>query len=145
MFHDRILALLSNIPISTIRLSCTHCSISWTFKVDNSASAQDFHAMSSPTVITTPHNQDGISVFGKNLAVKSLNPRVGLIYSTSSNGKVDLTNDKEHAAHDPSALIPEEGSAVMVAEWPPGSEPRMHRTLTVDMGVMTAGESVFHL
>jgi hypothetical protein len=119
MFHDRILALLSNSPISTIRFTCTHCSISWPFKVDNSASAQDFHAMSSPTVITTTHKKDGISVFGKNLAVKSLNPRVGLIYSTSSNGKVDLTNDKdleEHAAHDPSALIPEEGSAVMVAE-----------------------------
>lgn len=35
------------------------------------------------------------------------------------------------------------GSAVLVAEWAPGSDRALHRTLSLDIGVMAAGESTF--
>jgi hypothetical protein len=103
--------------------------------------------MSSPTVITTTHDEQGLSVFQSNPTFKQFSDKVGVIYSTATNGPVVLTNNKDladHEARDASALIPKEGSVVLVAEWPPGTEPRMHRTLSVDVGVMLAGESMFH-
>ncbi|RJE21055.1 Cupin domain protein [Aspergillus sclerotialis] len=99
--------------------------------------------MTSPTVITTTHNSDGLSVFRDNPVFKSFSTKVGIVYSTADNGPVTLSNDKDladHEARNAFALIPTQGSVVLVAEWPPGTEPRMHRTLSVDVGVMIAGE-----
>lgn len=105
--------------------------------------------MTSPTVITTSHDSDGLSVFHDNPAFQSFGAKVGLLYSTSIDGAVELANDKDlldHNARDASAaLIPTQGSVVLVAEWPPKTEPRLHRTLSVDIGVMIAGESKLSL
>lgn len=102
-------------------------------------------SMSRPTVITTTHNANGVSVFSDNPMFKPFTEKVGIIYSIATNGPVVLTDDKDlaaHAARDPSLLIPKEGSVILTAEWPPGTGPHLHRTLSVDIGVMIAGESM---
>lgn len=101
--------------------------------------------MPSPvTVTTTTHNKEGKSIFRDNPAPKVFNDTTSLIYSTSSGNAVDLVDDNdilEHEARAVSVLIPREGSVVLLAEWAPGTESRLHRTQSIDVGVMTAGES----
>jgi hypothetical protein len=102
--------------------------------------------MSSPSIITTTHNAEGVSVFrDQNPAVKNITSKVKVIYGTNSSAPVDFDNDRDIAAYeagDHSALIPKEGTVMLTVEWPPSTEPRMHRTPTLDIGVMITGESM---
>ena len=101
--------------------------------------------MATPNVITTGHSETGVSSFISSPPWKQITPRAGVIYSTSSGGPLDLNNNADiaaFAAADHSALIPKEGSAVLVATIEPGqdSRDRIHRTLTVDVCVMLKGQ-----
>ncbi|KUL87487.1 hypothetical protein ZTR_04572 [Talaromyces verruculosus] len=98
--------------------------------------------MPAPTVITTTHNPDGLSVFRDSPGFKLVTERVGLLYSTALNQPVALAGDGDLIAHEARSNrpIPTEGSVVLVAEWPPGAASPLHRTLSVDVGVMIAGE-----
>ena len=101
--------------------------------------------MSSPTIITTGHNADGLSTFIQNPASQQFSPRIGIIYS-SDGQPLDLNNSADIAAfeaRDHADLIPKEGSVVLVAEWPPATDgvSKMHRTLSVDVRVMIQGQS----
>ncbi|EDU45982.1 cupin domain containing protein [Pyrenophora tritici-repentis Pt-1C-BFP] len=95
------------------------------------------------TVITTTHDRDGKSVFRASPALKPFNDRISIIYSTSSSKALDLVDAKdifEHETRDLAALIPKEGSVVLMAEWAPSTDSRLHRTQSIDIGVMIAGE-----
>lgn len=95
------------------------------------------------SVITTTHDANGLSVFRDSPSLKTITPRVGLLYSTAAKQPVVLSNDQDLHAHEArdSSPIPSEGSTVLVVEWPPGAESPQHRTLSVDVGVVIAGES----
>lgn len=103
--------------------------------------------MPQPTVVTTTHDANGLSVFRDNPSYKTINPRVGMLYSTASNPPVILADDNDLLAHEKRDNKPlsTEGSVVFVAEWPPGADTPIHRTLSVDVGVMIAGESMIYI
>ncbi|KAH8689054.1 hypothetical protein BGW36DRAFT_391697 [Talaromyces proteolyticus] len=103
--------------------------------------------MSQPALITTTHDTNGLSVFRDSPSFKAITPRVGMLYSTAANQPVILAGDNDLFAHEArhNKPIPTEGSVVLIAEWPPGAESPMHRTLSVDVGVMTAGESMIKI
>ncbi|KAI9734997.1 MAG: hypothetical protein M1834_002079 [Cirrosporium novae-zelandiae] len=102
-----------------------------------------------PTTYITTHDPQGYSVF-RSLNVKLLNPRVAILYSQPGPLPVDFTNDADLTAHEtrvasPSlGLIPTSGSTTIICEWPPEAgvttASSMHRTQSLDIGVMTAGE-----
>ena len=105
------------------------------------------------TIHTTTHTPDGLSIFRSEPAPKSNNPKVAVIYSTSSSGPVDFKDDIDITTHDsidPSrGLLPRDGgSRLCTIEWPAGNTQnfsRMHRTPTLDLGVMTAGTGIIPL
>lgn len=102
--------------------------------------------MPAPTVVTTTHNPNGLSVFRDSPGFKAVTERVGLLYSTAFNHPVALAGDSDLIAHEARSNmpIPTEGSVVLVAEWPPGAASPLHRTLSVDVGVMIAGEGMHY-
>lgn len=102
--------------------------------------------MSAPNIITTGHNSEGLSTFIDNPKYKAFSPHVGILYGTVGDGPINLNDNADISAfeaHDNPGLIPKEGSVVLVAEWPPGTDSiaKIHRTLSVDVGVMIEGES----
>lgn len=106
--------------------------------------------MSSPRIITTGHNAQGLSTFVDNPTYKSFSPHVGIIYSAGNGDPIDLNNNadiSEFERRDHAGLIPKHGSVVIVAEWPPlaDSISKIHRTLSVDVGVVIQGQSMYLL
>ncbi|KAG6988497.1 hypothetical protein G7Y79_00072g097590 [Physcia stellaris] len=106
--------------------------------------------MSAPNIITTGHNSDGLSTFIDNPKYKAFSPHVGILYGTVGDGPINLNDNADISAfeaHDNPGLIPKEGSVVLVAEWPPGTDSiaKIHRTLSVDVGVMIEGEIICQL
>ncbi|MCJ1328484.1 hypothetical protein MMC10_005161 [Thelotrema lepadinum] len=109
--------------------------------------------MPPPTILTTGHNPSGLSTFIPNPPYKQITPSAGVLYSTPSNHKgepLDLNSNADlaaFAAADHSALIPKEGSVVLVVELAPGMDTRdqIHRTLSVDVCVVLNGEVECHL
>ena len=102
--------------------------------------------MSAPEIITTGHSSEGLSTFIENPKYKAFSPYVGGLYGTVGDGPIDLNDNADIAAfeaHDNPGLIPKEGSVILVAEWPPGTDSmaKTHRTMSVDVGVMIGGES----
>ncbi|RMZ90356.1 hypothetical protein DV736_g2407, partial [Chaetothyriales sp. CBS 134916] len=106
--------------------------------------------MAAPNVITTGHDPNtGASVFIDSPEYKTISPHVGVIYS-SDEAVLDLNKNADleaFKARDHAGLIPKEGAVVLVAEWPPStnSSEKIHRTLSVDIGVMLQGEIECHL
>ncbi|CZR50654.1 uncharacterized protein PAC_00528 [Phialocephala subalpina] len=105
--------------------------------------------MAVPNIITTSHNNEGLSVFIESPEYKALSPYVGILYSSDGepvnlNGNADLSKFNAHHFND---LIPKQGNIVLVAEWPAATDSRdhMHRTLSVDVGVMLSGSVECHL
>lgn len=103
--------------------------------------------MSAPNIVTTGHDSEGLSTFIDNPKNKAFSPHIGVLYGTVGNGPINLNDNADISAfeaHDSYGLIPKEGSVVLVAEWPPGTDSiaKIHRTMSVDVGVMIAGESV---
>lgn len=101
--------------------------------------------MSAPNIITTGHDANGLSTFIDGPEFKAFSPHVGLIYSTDGQ-PLDLNEDADiaaFAARDHASLVPKEGATVIVVEWPPGTDSRnrIHRTLSVDIGIMIQGSS----
>ena len=105
--------------------------------------------MSAPNIITTGHNAEGFSTFIDGPEYKAITPHIGLVYSTD--GKpLDLKANADiaaFAAREHPGLIPKEGAVILVAEWLPSTDSRakMHRTLSVDIGVMIQGRSELDL
>ena len=102
--------------------------------------------MSAPNIITTGHNADGLSTFIDNPRYQQFSPHVGIIYSAANSGPIDLNKNADISAfeaRDHAGLIPKEGSVVLVAEWPPlaDSIAKIHRTMSVDLGVVIVGQS----
>ncbi|KAL2047794.1 hypothetical protein ABVK25_011344 [Lepraria finkii] len=99
--------------------------------------------MSSPKIITTGHNAEGLSIFINNPQCKNFSPSVGMHYSTGSSVPIDLNKNADIAfeTRDYSGLIPKQGSGVLILEWPPGADglAKIHRTMSVDVGVMMMG------
>ncbi|TVY56427.1 hypothetical protein LSUE1_G008879 [Lachnellula suecica] len=105
--------------------------------------------MSAPKIITTGHDASGQSVFIPDLEYKVLSPQIGLVYSSGGpvldvNGNADIA---AFAAREKTGVMPTEGSAVAVVEWPPSanSQDSIHRTLSVDIGVIISGQIECHL
>lgn len=106
--------------------------------------------MASPNVITTTHDSTGLSVFSAAPVFHALTPKVGIIYSTASSSPVSFKDDADLVAHDgrtaAAGLIPTAGSVLASVEFPPGATDtysRMHRTETLDLGVVVAGEGMW--
>jgi len=103
--------------------------------------------MAPTNIITTGHDASGNSIFIAGHEPKVFSPYVNVIYS-SDGSPLNLNSNSDIAAFAArdfsSKLFPTEGSVVVTAEWPPLSDGRadkMHRTLSVDIGVMLCGES----
>ena len=106
---------------------------------------QLFHSMAPPNVITTGHNNDGLSVFVPGPQSKAFAPGVGVLYTTSSTETVDLNKDMDITAFEALDSVGMKGRDLNImfsVEWPPGggSRDRIHRTHTVDRGVLVQGE-----
>lgn len=72
-----------------------------------------------------------------------------MLYSTGSSVPIDLNKSADIAFEnrDYSGLIPKQGSGVLIIEWPPGADglAKIHRTMSVDVGVMMVGQSTCFL
>lgn len=105
--------------------------------------------LSSPNIVTTGHNAEGLSVLINNPQCKNFSPSVGMLYSTGSSVPIDLNKSADIAFEnrDYSGLIPKQGSGVLIIEWPPGADglAKIHRTMSVDVGVMMVGQSTCFL
>lgn len=101
--------------------------------------------MAPPTIITTTHNADGLSVLRENPAFKTFGKAVTILYSTQDAKPINFANEADLAAfeaRDFSALTPTEGAVVLIAEWPPNGEKELHRNMCLDLGVMLSGEGM---
>ncbi|MCJ1380169.1 hypothetical protein MMC17_003272 [Xylographa soralifera] len=100
-----------------------------------------------PTTYVTTHDAEGRGIFSS-LVSQAVIPNIAILYSAPSVDPVDFNNDTDISFHNerPSTrpLVPTTGVTTVVVEWPPGygiTEPaRLHRTLSLDIGVMIAGE-----
>ena len=65
--------------------------------------------MSSPNIIITGHNAEGLSIFINNPQCKNFSPSVGMLYSTGSSVPIDLNKNADILVfenRDYSGLIP---------------------------------------
>jgi len=106
--------------------------------------------MASPIIYITIHNSSSLSTFCTAVApkpkVKPLNAHVTILYSATASlitfsDAADLTEHEN--SPEPPRLIPKAGVNTLVCEWPPGGSDAkaspMHRTLSLDVGIMVAG------
>jgi hypothetical protein len=103
--------------------------------------------MASPTIPTThitTHSPSGLSTF-RTLNPRPVNESVALLYSTSGfpANFTDVADIKGYETV-PVKVFPKSGAKVATCEWPPGGSDTkaspIHRTLSLDIGVITAGE-----
>jgi len=100
--------------------------------------------------LVTTHNKDGKAVFASNIPepIPYVDAPGGaqfsLVYSTDST-KPDFTNDKDmkeyenHMPNYPGIFIPG-GTTVRYIDVPPGGGSPMHRTVSMDYGIVLDGE-----
>ncbi|KAG9549831.1 hypothetical protein KCU86_g16833, partial [Aureobasidium melanogenum] len=101
--------------------------------------------------LITAHNEDGKAVFAK---IDETGPWDGSINGgtvgfslgyTTSTTPVDMTDDKDIAQYkeylvSPPGLVNKQGSVLRLVDCPPGSTSPMHRTVSLDYGVVLYGE-----
>lgn len=104
----------------------------------------------TPSRFITDHNADGLAIFNTTipepLPAKTLDlgDKFYLAYTTSSY-PVSLTDNQDiasYAAHlrDPPGIVVPGGSVLRMVDIRPGGESPMHRTVSLDYGVVLEGE-----
>ena len=103
-----------------------------------------------PTVYVTTHDAKGRGTFDS-LVPQAITSNIAVLYSTPTAEPVSFNDDADLTFHNnrPPTVVPTTGSTTLVVEWPPGygiTKPaNLHRTLSLDIGVMIAGKGQWKL
>jgi quercetin dioxygenase-like cupin family protein len=113
-------------------------------------SSKNLSTLRNPNRFITDHNEQGLAVFNTSLA-EPIPPQIinngdtfYLGYTTSGT-PVDFKNNADvdaYAKHlaDPPGIVVPGGSVLRIVDLRPGGESPMHRTLSLDYGVVLEGE-----
>ena len=105
-------------------------------------------SLPGPTTFLTGHNDDGKAVLHSTRPVKWAtfdNDRLGMSVAYTTSFPADLNDDADVAAHDakmaagPSGLVKGGGTVIRYVDFAPGYECAMHRTQSVDYGIVIEG------
>jgi hypothetical protein len=103
----------------------------------------------NPSVFTTTQNSSGQSVFTE-MERKAFSNNLVVLYGSDSL-PVNITDDADLQYHSktPIELVPKEGCQVFLFRIQPGGKDapvtRLHRNLSIDIGVMIAGSGMLTL
>ncbi|KAL2844096.1 hypothetical protein BJY01DRAFT_248340 [Aspergillus pseudoustus] len=97
-----------------------------------------------PRRIVTGHDDDGRSIVLKNSPIdptptEGFQAKVAVLWKTD---EFPVDNDRQDAVTDVQhwPLVPENGVAIRVVDFPPNTSTVMHRTISLDYGILMAGE-----
>lgn len=147
---DRLAESFGILIIIIIRHTYTHTKTLITTTMGDANQSKDSHPLRTPHRFITDHDESGKAIFNTTIPEALPHKVIGngdrfLLGYTTSQYPVDLNKNADIESYasylkDPPGIVIPGGSVLRIVDIRPGGESPMHRTVSLDYGVVLEGE-----